>query len=321
MNLAIDAMGGDGGSAVVVQAIKNVHSTHPDIRFTVFGNQDELKDLTSFCTIVHTTQVMSMEEGPLAVRRKSDSSMIKAIEAVKQGQCDGIVSCGSTAALLAASLLILRTFENLERPALTITFPTLKHTLCDMLDVGCNAENSSEQLMQFALMGHAYAKAVHNLEHPKIALLNIGSEAKKGDSVHKDAFEKIKALEHINFVGNIEGRDLLNGDVDVIITDGFSGNIALKTIEGTISAYSSLIKGVFKSSFIANLCALILKTKLVEMKRYFDYRKYGGAILAGINRPVVKAHGSSDVEAFTNAILLLSRLVEIDVVDRMKELL
>jgi len=321
MNLAIDAMGGDNGSAVVVEALKELHAKYPEIGFTVFGNEEELSSLKSFCEIVATTQVMGMEEGPLAVRRKADSSMIKAIEAVKAGQCDGVVSCGSTGALLAASLLILRTFENLQRPALTITFPTLKRTTCDFLDVGSNAENTSEQLVQFALMGHAYAKAVHNLENPRIALLNIGSEAKKGDPVHKEAFEKIAAYEHLNFIGNIEGRDLLTGDVDVIISDGFSGNIALKTIEGTVAAYTELLKGVLTSSLLTKFSAFLMKKPLREMKRYFDYRRYGGAILAGINKPVVKAHGSSNVEAFTNAVLLLKKMVELDAVSKMKELL
>jgi glycerol-3-phosphate acyltransferase PlsX len=321
MNLAIDAMGGDGGSAVVIQAIKNVYKKFPDVKFTVFGDQDELKELVSFCDVVHTTQVMAMEEGPLAVRRKSDSSMIRAIDAVKQGKCDGVVSCGSTGALLSASLLMLRTFETLERPALLITFPTLKSTVSDMLDVGSNAENTSEHLVQFALMGHAFATSVRNIEHPRIALLNIGSEDKKGDPVHKEAFEKISAYEHLNFIGNIEGSHLLDGDADVIVTDGFSGNIALKTIEGTVASYTQLMKEVLNANLLTKLSGFLMKGKLREMKAYLDYRKYGGAILAGINRPVVKAHGSSNTEAFTNAILLLKKMVDLDAIVKMKELL
>jgi glycerol-3-phosphate acyltransferase PlsX len=321
MNLAIDAMGGDGGSAIIIQAIKDVHKQFPAIQFSVFGDQAELSELTSFCSVVHTTQVMGMEEGPLSIRRKGDSSMIKAIEAVKAGDCDGIVSCGSTGALLSASLLILKTFENLQRPALLITFPTLKRTLSDMLDVGCNAENTSDHLVQFALMGDAFAKSVRKIENPRIALLNIGSEAKKGDPIHKEAFEKISAYEHINFIGNIEGSHILDGEADVIITDGFSGNIALKTIEGTVATYTQLVKELLISNIATKISGFLMKKKLHDMKAYLDYRKYGGAILAGINRPVVKAHGSSDTEAFTNAILLLKRLVELDAVSKMKELL
>ncbi len=320
MNLAIDAMGGDGGSAVIVQAILDVRKQYPEINFTVFGNQDELQTLRSFCAIVHTTQIMGMEEGPLAVRRKSNSSMIKAIEAVKANTCDGIVSCGSTGALLAASLLMLKTFENLQRPALLITFPTLKHTVSDMMDVGCNAENTSDHLVQFALMGDAFAKSVRKIENPRIALLNIGSEPKKGDPIHKEVFEKISAFQHLNFIGNIEGSHILDGDADVIITDGFSGNIALKTIEGTVGAYTQLMKEVLNANIMTRLGGLLMRGKLREMKAYLDYRKYGGAILAGINRPVVKAHGSSNTEAFTNAILLLKRMVELDAVGKMKEL-
>lgn len=321
MNLAIDAMGGDGGSAVIIQAIQEVHTHFPEVAFTVFGFQEELKALESFCTIVHTTQVMGMEEGALSVRRKSDSSMIRAIEAVKSGQCDGIVSCGSTGALLTVSLLVLKTFENLQRPALLITFPTLKRTVSDMLDVGCNAENTSDHLVQFALMGDAFAKSVRKIEHPRIALLNIGSEPKKGDPIHKEVYEKISAYKHLNFIGNIEGSHILDGDADVIITDGFSGNIALKTIEGTVGAYTQLMKEVLSANALTKLGGLFMRGKLREMKAYLDYRKYGGAILAGINRPVVKAHGSSNTEAFTNAILLLKRMAELDAVTKMKELL
>lgn len=321
MNLAIDAMGGDGGSAIVIEAIQDVHRQYPEIRFTVFGDAAELKELTSFCFVVHTTQVMGMEEGPLSIRRKGDSSMVRAIQAVKAGDCDGIVSCGSTGALLSASLLILKTFENLQRPALLITFPTLQRTLSDMLDVGCNAENTSDHLVQFALMGDAFAKSVRKIENPRIALLNIGSEAKKGDPMHKEAFEKISAYEHINFIGNIEANYILEGAADVIITDGFSGNIALKTIEGTVATYTQLVKELLASNFATKLSGLLMKKKLHDMKAYLDYRKYGGAILAGVNRPVVKAHGSSNTEAFTNAVLLLKRMVELDAVSKMKELL
>jgi len=319
INIAIDAMGGDSGSSVVTAAIKKLCIDYPELSFTVFGDASELKSIVGICTVVATTQVMSMEDGALAIRRKSDSSMVKAIESVRDGSTQGIVSCGSTGALLAGSLLLLKTFETLERPALMLTYPSVYQTGTDILDIGSNAENTSTQLLQFAKMGNAFAKNVRNIENPRVALLNIGSEDKKGDTVHKETFDLINQQKDINFIGNIEGRDLLMGVADVIITDGFSGNIALKTMEGTAAAYQILLKDVFNTNLFNKLAALVIAKELRIAKGHLDYRKYGGAVLAGINYPVIKAHGSSDSEAFYNAVLQCKKLIDTSAIDKMKK--
>ncbi len=319
MKLAIDAMGMDKGSQIVVDAVKRFIKEN-DYELYVYGNETELEGLKSVerVHVLHCTQVMEMTDGALAVRRKKDSSMVRAIDDVNNGVADGIVSAGSTGALLSASTLILKTIDGIDRPALLGTLPAKNGRTVDFLDMGASSENTSDHLVQFAKMGRALAKYVKNIESPKIGLLNNGSEDKKGDLLRVETFKKLKEIEEFNFIGNVEGRDILSGEVDVVVTDGFSGNLVLKTIEGTGAFVMSTLKEKLMSSFTSKIGALLLKPALSSLKNTLDYKQYGGAILAGLNKPVVKAHGSSNAEAFYFALKQLEKAVANDVVAKIK---
>lgn len=233
IKLAIDAMGSDKGSQIAIQASLSFIRDY-NVELYVYGNEEELKPLEGKerIHIVKTTQVMEMTDGALASRRKKDSSMVRAIEDLKAHKVDGVVSCGSTGALLSSSTLLLGTLEQIERPAIVTVLPTSNKQGVVLLDIGANATNTAAQLEKFAILGKAYAKGVRQIENPRVALLNIGSEAKKGDELRKETYQLLEANSNINFVGNVEGKDVLNSDVDVIVCDGFTGNVMLKTIEG-----------------------------------------------------------------------------------------
>lgn len=320
MKLAIDAMSGDLGSKPVVEAIKKFINEFKDIQLKVVGKEEELEELKQYSQveIIDARDVMEMTESILAVRRKKESSMFKAIHLVKNDEADAIVSCGNTGAYYASCMLFLKRIEGVEKSCLMATLPTLNQKGVQMLDVGANASNTPEQLVQFAIMGSTYASSVRGIKSPKVALLNIGTEEKKGDEVHQETFKKLKEAD-INFVGNIEGREILDGEVDVIVTDGFSGNIALKSIEGTAKTVMKITKGTLMSSLTGKIGALIAAGSFKKMAKTFDYRSAGGALMMGFDHPVIKAHGASDAVAFYNAMVVAKESVEVDVVKKMKE--
>lgn len=327
-NLAVDAMGLDKGSEVVVKACLSFVKDY-SVTLHVFGNQDQLSSLNNHPRIVvhHTTQVMDMSDGALAVRRKKDASIVRAVESVCDRKCDGVVSAGSTGALLASSTLLMKNIPGINRGALMVTMPSKKGPLV-LLDVGASSENSSEDLVNFAFMGQIYAKAMYHIQNPRVGLLNIGAEPKKGDTLRKETYAKLEELNHsdsessshsLRFVGNIEGRELLEGDVDVVVCDGYSGNIALKTIEGAASFMTSLLKEQLMSSTISKIGALLAKKALHNMKQKVDYKQYGGGLCIGVNYPVVKAHGSSDETAFYHAMRQLYLMIDADVVGKIRK--
>ncbi len=319
--LAIDAMSGDLGSSIVVEACLSFINKHKDVELYVTGKKEELSKLenSSQIHIVDARDVLTMNEGIMAVRRKKESSMVKAVVLAKEKKADAVVSCGSTGAFYTCAMLFLKRINGVDKSCLMATLPTYNDKGVVMLDVGANAENLSEHLESFAIMGSVYSSEVRGISNPKVALLNIGTEEKKGNEVHQETFKRLTENNKINFIGNIEGRDILSGDVDVIVTDGFSGNIALKSIEGTASILMKCIKESMMSSTKGKLGALLAKDSLYSLKDKFDYKSVGGALMVGFDSAVVKAHGASDAKAFESAMDLALKMVEQNVVEKIKE--
>lgn len=319
--LSIDAMSGDLGSSIVVEACQMFMQTHQDVELYVTGKKEELESLSSYenIHIVDARDVVTMDEGIMSVRRKKESSMVKAMMMAREGVVDGVVSCGSTGAFYTSAMLFLKRIQGVEKSCLMVTMPTYNQKGVLMLDVGANAENTPEQLYDFAIMGNIYAKNIRGIDSPRVALLNIGSESKKGDEVHQQTYQLLQQSDRLQFVGNVEGRDILSGDYDVVVTDGFSGNIALKTCEGVASTLMKMIKETMMSSLKGKIGALFAKSSLYSLKEKFDYKSVGGALMMGFEKAVVKAHGASDAKAFCNAMDLAYRMVKMDVVSQMKE--
>ena len=306
MKLAIDAMSGDLGSAPVVEACKKFAEKHPDVELYVTGKKEELTALESINSIhiVDARDVVLMTDSVLGVRRKKESSMVKALMMARKDEVDGVVSCGSTGAFYTASMLFVKRIEGVEKSCLMATLPTYSGNSTCLMDVGANATNTAEQLQEFAVMGSLYSKL---------------AEDHKGDEMHQEAYKLLKDSDKINFTGNVEGRDLLSGDIDVIVTDGFSGNIALKASEGAAILLMKALKESLFATLRGKIGALFAKTQLYALKDRFDYKSVGGALFMGFEKAIVKAHGSSDAKAVYNAMELVYRMVDLDVVGRMKE--
>ena len=317
MRLAIDAMGGDNApQAIIDGALRSLH-TFPNLHIDLYGDEAVLAahmKQHARMNVIHCTEVIEGDDEPVrAVRRKKDASMVRAAQAVKDGEADAALSAGNTGALMAAGLFIVGRIKGIDRPALAPTLPTMDRQGFVFLDVGANADAKANHLYQNAVMGSIYAQHVRGIVRPRVGLLNIGTEEGKGNEVTKEAYELIKGDERIHFVGNIESRDLLNSVADVIVTDGFTGNMVLKTLEGTALSMFSVLKDVFMKSAKTKMAALLVKNDLKEMKTLLDYTEYGGAALFGLNAPVIKAHGSSNEKAIFNAIRQAVTMVEHDV--------
>ncbi|WEV45209.1 phosphate acyltransferase PlsX [Streptococcaceae bacterium ESL0687] len=322
MRIAIDAMGGDHAPKAIIDGVNLSKKEFPDLEFILFGDEEKIKEHLTDDTnikIVHTSQKIEGDDEPVkAIRRKKDSSMVRAAQAVKDGEADALLSAGNTGALLASGIFVVGRIKQVERPALMSTLPTLNGQGFDMLDLGANAENTAKQLRDYATLGSFYAKNVRDIKKPRVGLLNNGTEASKGTPVIKEAYQLLKADESINFVGNVEARDLQEGLADVIVADGFTGNAVLKTMEGTASNIMKLLKGAIKESGISGkLGALLLKDSLMGLKDKMDYEKAGGAVLFGLKSPVIKAHGSSSGEAIYSTIKQINKMLESDVVGQL----
>ena len=320
MKIAVDAMGGDNGSSIVIEAIKEFKKDYPNDEIIVFGKIDELEDLSSICRVVDAPEIVPMEAGALEVIRLKNSSMCKAINTMKEEGFDAIVSMGSTGGFLSAATLILKTIPGVKRSALVTAFPTkIKGKKVVVLDVGANNENSPEELVQFAHMGKAYNQALFGTKEPKTYLLSNGAEAHKGSPLVKEAHKLLLENNFPGFMGNMEARDVLNGDADILVADGFSGNVLLKGMEGVAKMMSSMIKSNFKANLWTKLGYLHVRKGFKNMSETMDYKSTGGAMLLGINGVVVKAHGNSDAYSFKNALRVAHLMVEFDVVNRIKE--
>jgi len=316
MRIAIDAMGGDHApKSAVLGAIEAVND-FKDIEVLLVGDEKEINQyLTPHerISILHTEeQILATDEPVRAVRRKKQASMVLAAQQVADGKADACISAGNTGALMAAGLFVVGRIKGIERPALAPTLPTLNGDGFVLLDVGANAEARAEHLLQFAIMGSVYAEKVRGIAKPRVGLLNIGTEDKKGNELTKAAFELLKDAP-INFIGNVESRELMNGVADVVVTDGFTGNMVLKTTEGTAMAVFKMLKDELMSNFKSKLAAATLKPEFKKIKAKMDYSEYGGAALFGLKAPVIKAHGSSDSRAFYSAIRQTKTMVQHDV--------
>ena len=303
MKLAIDAMSGDLGSSIVVEACRSFLEKNKTDELYVVGKIEELEALKEYqqVTLIDARETFEMTENILAIRRKKESSLVKAMMLARNNEVDGVLSCGNTGAYYACAMLFLKRIKGIDKSCLMATIPTLNDKGVCMLDVGANAENTAEQLVQFAIMGNVYAKNVRHIQKPKVALLNIGSEDHKGDEIHKETYQSLKELQQIDFVGNIEGKEILKGDV-----------------EGVALSMMSALKDGFMSSTRTKLGAVMSKPVLKDLKNKFDPAGVGGALMMGFVKPVVKAHGASDAKAFESAMNLAFNMIETNVVDKMK---
>ncbi len=315
--IALDAMGGDNAPSCVLRGAEMALVRHPGSKFLLYGNRyllepllDNIPLLKAASEIVHTEEVVGGDDKPsIAVRRGRNSSMWLAIESVKEGKSCAVVSAGNTGALMAMSKLILRTLPGISRPAIAALFPTLRGE-CVILDLGANVESDAADLVRFAIMGDAFARAVLGLSRPKIGLLNVGAEELKGRGEVKEAMEILKTGKlGLNFHGFIEGNDIAGGTVDVVVTDGFTGNVALKTAEGAARLIRTYLRDAFASSPLAKLGGILAMGAMRAVKDKLDDRKRNGAMFLGLNGIAVKSHGGADAFSFCNAISVAVELV------------
>lgn len=320
MNIMIDGMGGDHAPEEIVkgavQAAKEISGT-----VSIIGREEQINECLQALNwngdnieVVNATEVISNNESPaMAVRKKKDSSISKGMRMLKEGEVDAFISGGSTGALLSAGLLILGRIRGIKRPAIAAFFPKIgMNDTSLILDCGANAESRPEYLLQYGIMGSIFVEKVKGIENPEVMLLNVGAEEEKGDPLHKESFELLRNAD-INFKGNCEGRDVPFGCCDVVVTDGFSGNVFLKSSEGVALAVMKRIKQKMTEGLAAKAGALLSYNKLKGIKKEFDYSEEGGAPILGLKGPVLKIHGSSKANAVYNAILKAVPYVEQDV--------
>jgi len=322
MKIAIDAMGGDHAPKEIVLGAMKAVQAFPDIEILLVGNKEKIDPyLTNRnkIDILHTEEmILGTDEPVRAVRKKKTASMVLGANEVKEGRADAFISAGNTGALMAAGLFVVGRIDGIERPALSPTLPTISGEGFLLLDVGANVDAKPNHLVQYAIMGSIYTEKVLGIKNPRVGLLNIGEEEKKGNELTKKAFELLQE-ENIHFIGNVEARDLLNGVCDVVVTDGFTGNMVLKSIEGTALSIFKMLKATLMSSIKSKLAAAVLKPDLKALSAKMDYSEYGGAALFGLNAPVIKAHGSSDANAIYNAIRQAKDVVQSEVIPTIKQ--
>lgn len=327
MRIGIDFFGGDNAPEAIIDSIKEVIS---EIESTIvlYGDETTIVRLLTEnkinlekIEIMHTTQVVTGEDKPVqAVKKKKDSSMMKGLIDLRKDKIDAFLSAGNSGALLAGGLLKVGRLQGIDRPALVTPYPTSKG-ISVLADAGANAECKSRNLKEFSLMGSIYASEIMGIENPKVGLVNIGDEKGKGTTLVKESYDEIEALEPINFIGNLEARDIPFGKADVIVCDGFTGNVILKLSEGVAKSITDMIKEAFTKNILTKLSALFVKDGLSKMKKKLDYSEYGGAPLLGVKKLVVKAHGSSNAKAFKNAILFTEKSLKSDIIGKIKKYL
>ncbi len=314
--IALDAMGGDNAPHAVLAGAENAHAAYPDVQFLLYGDEATLAallpgypKLQSVSRIMHAEAVVSPDDKPsTALRQGKRSSMRLAIDAVNSGEAAAMVSAGNTGALMAMSKIVLKTLPGIDRPAICTIMPTIRGKTV-MLDLGANVDCNSDNLFQFALMGNAFARVMLKVESPTIGLLNIGSEDVKGNEVVKSAAALLKETAvPLNFIGYVEGNDIAEGTADVVVTDGFSGNIALKTAEGTAKICRDFMKQAFRSSLLARIGCLLARPALTKFFSRIDHRFYNGAMLVGLNGIIVKSHGGADALGLSSAICVAIEL-------------
>ncbi len=321
MRIALDAMGGDYAPATTVEGALEAVSEWDDLSIILVGDEkrlnDELKGKNyppSLISTRHASQIIEMDESPAVVlRQKKDSSIRVATELVKSGEADAMISAGNSGAAVAVALFVLGKLPGVDRPAIAATMPTLKG-LFILIDAGANVDCKPIHLLQFAIMGASYARSVFNIDMPRIALLGIGEEDAKGNELTREAFKLLKDS-GLNFIGNIEGKDMFTGDADVVVCDGFVGNIALKISEGLAETITKMLKREISDRTSGRFGYLLLKDAIKSFKKKTDYAEYGGAPLLGINKPCIISHGRSTTKAIKNAIRLAGEFYKKGLID------
>ncbi len=317
--LALDAMGGDHAPQSVVEGASLALKQYPGIQFQFYGDEAKIKSLIAKdpalleCSeVFHTDVAIKSEDKPSVALRQRNSSMRLAVEAVQEGRAHGVVSAGNTGAYMAISKILLKTIPGIERPAIATLIPTEK-SACVMLDLGANIQCDVDHLVQFAIMGNVYAKERLGLKSPKVGILNVGSEELKGNVTVQQAAQVLKKIPSIvNFYGFIEGDHIMEGTVDVVVTDGFTGNVALKTMEGVAKVISNFLKKSYRRGVISRLGAILSLGALRRLRQRFDPRVHNGAIFIGLGGIAIKSHGGADPIAFSNAIGVAAQMISHD---------
>jgi len=323
--IAIDAMGGDFAPEIPAKAVKIALDNLPVLKIILVGQEEKIKPLVpvdSRIELVHAGDIITNNESPvMALRKKPDASLSVALRLLREGKADALVSAGSTGAVMAGSMFRLERIQGIERPALAVLVPTVDKP-CLMLDIGANVDVTPETLVSFALMGHVYSKHVMGVESPRIALVNIGEEAEKGNSLTKEAYKRLSEPgQPFNFIGNVEARGVPLGEADVAVCDGFTGNILMKTMEGLSKALFAMIKSGLSASVKGRIAGLLAMETFKKLKKELSPDEIGGALMLGVSQPVVKAHGNSNENAYYNAIRQAYQIIRASVVTRIAEAL
>lgn len=325
MKIVIDGMGGDNAPMAPVEGACMAVKEY-GVAIVITGDKDQLEaELAkhdcdkSKIEIVHTTQIITNDEKPVAaIRRKTDSSMVVALNMVKNKEADAMVSAGSTGALLSGGVFVIKRIKGISRPCICTAIPTMDGGVSLLSDTGANVDCNGQQLVDFAAMSNIYAKRVMKIDNPRIALANIGTEEGKGNELLKTTYDLLKDRKDMNFIGNMETREILNGVCDVVICDGFIGNVIVKTLEGTVLSLFKKMKETIMSSTKAKIGALLMKDSLKGLKDSLDYSSHGGAPFLGVEGGLIKAHGSSDARAIKNAIRQAIQFVDGNVVEEIR---
>ncbi len=318
IKIAVDAMGGDGSPKKIIDGIIHNHRFNHENFYQIFGDEEKILKLienkidNNFYNIVNTKNTVKSTDSPLeGAKRGKDTSMWLSIESVKKKESDIVISAGNTGALLVIAKLNLKMIESIDKPALSALWPN-KKGMSVVLDLGANIECSSKNLVDFSIMGASLYKSLYPSESPNVALLNIGSEEFKGNEIIKETFQILneKKSNNFDFSGYIEGNELMNGEVNVIVSDGFTGNVALKTAEGTANFITSELKKALSGTFLGKLSSLLNISNLKKFKKRLDPRLYNGAIFIGLDAPVVKSHGGTDYIGFSNSLDVCNRIIK-----------
>ena len=324
IKIAVDAMGGDGSPKKIIDGIIHNHKSNHENFFKIFGDKNEIsknihnKIDKNFYEIIDTKNIVKSTDSPLeAAKRGKDTSMWKSIESVKNKESDIVISAGNTGALLVIAKLNLKMIENIDKPALSALWPN-KKGMSVVLDLGANIECSAKNLVDFSIMGASLYKSLYPHEHPNVALLNIGSEELKGNEIIKETFQILndKKTDDFKFSGYIEGNELMNGEVNVIISDGFTGNVALKTAEGTANFITDELKKALSGNLLGKISSMLNISNLKKFKKRLDPRLYNGAIFIGLDTPVVKSHGGTDYIGFSNSLNVCNKIIKGDLIKK-----
>jgi len=327
INIAVDAMGGDGSPKKIIDGIILNHQKNKDNFYKIFGDKKKISELINnkisneFYEIINTQEVVKSTDSPLeGAKRGKNTSMWLSIESVKNKEADIVISAGNTGALLVISKLNLKMIENIDKPALSALWPN-KKGMSVVLDLGANIECNSKNLLDFSIMGASLYTSLYPTEKPNIALLNIGSEELKGNEIIKETYQILndKISNNYNFAGYIEGNQLMNGDVNVIVSDGFTGNVALKTAEGTANFITSELRNAMTGTILGKISTLLNFSNLKKFKKRLDPRLYNGAIFIGLDSPVVKSHGGTDFLGFSNSLEVCNRIVKGNLIKKIKQ--